>query len=739
MRKLNLIFAVTLSVTQLVSGQYFGSELTVSNTPLSPRGVDAIDVDQDGDMDILGISQGGDAVAWYENDGSQNFTTHTIDNTAGTQIRAADFDGDSDIDIVASLDGTNEIALYTNNGSQSFTKSVILSNAKRVEDLKLVDFDSDGDMDVLSAVFGQAYAPYVYGRFFLHTNNGSGSFSTTLISASTPYYGHAQGIDAADLDGDSDLDVAVAWRAGSEKLGWYENTGSGFTWHLVQNGDNPFNVSTVDVDNDGDFDIISTHLNDDIKLSTNNGSGSFTVTVITNTNDFNYYIDLGNPDGDSDMDFMVATVNKLLYFSNNGSGIFTTHVVDASHSGHQAVFADVDNDGNLEPVSYKEGFPGKINWYDCVAPTNLGTTNLTCNSVDLLWTDPGSASDWIIEYGPSGFSLGSGIVTTSSTTTKTISSLNGATSYEFYVKSDCSAGGYSVYTGPYLFTTPECPPCQRNFDFSADAHECNVQFSLNLPSFSPYQVVGYEWRFGDGTSSNEENPIHFYQDANDYTVCVELFLYDPATGECCVVSYCEGFYADGCGDEPCRLEAELLYEVDDCCNFTFSLDFLPSNTSGVVNVLWDFGDGTTAMGLSVDHVFPAPGGYQVCYTIVGKSNTEGECCTSEKICTEIDVQCEGKFEKKNSTNYSYEEMLDIFPNPAINQININYTITDSKSEVMLYIYDAIGNQVYSRKMNSSEEGMSKSLVVETTAFPAGIYFVKVVTEKSNSQKSFVIQ
>ncbi len=46
------------------------------------QSVYSCDMDGDGDMDVLSASAGDDKIAWYENDGSQNFTSHTITTTA---------------------------------------------------------------------------------------------------------------------------------------------------------------------------------------------------------------------------------------------------------------------------------------------------------------------------------------------------------------------------------------------------------------------------------------------------------------------------------------------------------------------------------------------------------------------------------------------------------------------------------------------------------------------------------
>ena len=44
------------------------------------RAVNAIDMDADGDMDVLSVYANADQVAWHENDGQANFTEHFISN-----------------------------------------------------------------------------------------------------------------------------------------------------------------------------------------------------------------------------------------------------------------------------------------------------------------------------------------------------------------------------------------------------------------------------------------------------------------------------------------------------------------------------------------------------------------------------------------------------------------------------------------------------------------------------------
>jgi hypothetical protein len=88
----------------------------------------AADMDGDGDLDVLSASEYDDKIAWYENDGQQNFTSHTITTDAGDaqSVYAVDVDGDGDMDVLsASRRMMSKIAWYENDGRQHFTSHVI--------------------------------------------------------------------------------------------------------------------------------------------------------------------------------------------------------------------------------------------------------------------------------------------------------------------------------------------------------------------------------------------------------------------------------------------------------------------------------------------------------------------------------------------------------------------------------------------------------------------------------------
>ena len=91
----------------------------------------------------------------------------------------------------------------------------------------------------------------------------------------------------------------------------------------------------------------------------------------------------------------------------------------------------------------------------CPSPTNLAANNVSVSSADLSWSEAGSASEWSLEWGTSGFlpgSLGANEVNNLNSTSYNLTGLSSNTSYDFYVRANCP-GETSNYSGPFSFST----------------------------------------------------------------------------------------------------------------------------------------------------------------------------------------------------------------------------------------------------------------------------------------------
>ena len=116
-----------------------------------------LDVDRDGDPDILTAGAQDDRIAWFENNGASppRWTQRVVSTTAdtATSVHAADLDGDSDVDVLSSSAGDNTIAWYENDGASppSWTEHAISTTAMGARSVFAADLEEDGDVDVVSA------------------------------------------------------------------------------------------------------------------------------------------------------------------------------------------------------------------------------------------------------------------------------------------------------------------------------------------------------------------------------------------------------------------------------------------------------------------------------------------------------------------------------------------------------------------------------------------------------------
>ncbi|TBX68803.1 hypothetical protein EZL74_08405 [Flavobacterium silvisoli] len=89
---------------------------------------------------------------------------------------------------------------------------------------------------------------------------------------------------------------------------------------------------------------------------------------------------------------------------------------------------------------------------NCPNPSNLmAVRNAATNTnVDVTWTAGATETSWEIQYGMTGFIIGTGNTVTSATTTKQVTGISATVSYDFYVRATCSATQNSGWIGPVV-------------------------------------------------------------------------------------------------------------------------------------------------------------------------------------------------------------------------------------------------------------------------------------------------
>ena len=360
----------------------FSAERVMSTNADGAKSVYAADIDGDGDMDIVSGSTNDDKVAWYENDGSQNFTERVISTSANSvrSVYAADVDGDGDMDVLSASIIDQKVAWYENDGSENFTERIIDTNPAGPVAILATDMDRDGDMDVVITANQDEVAWY--------ENDGTQTFSKNIIDNTLD---SPQALYASDVDSDGDTDViTVSWL--DNTVAWHENDGfQSFTLRIISpSAQNPLSVFAIDIDEDGDVDVLSSAFDfSRIYRWSNNGSQVFSQNTVTTTLLNAIYVSAADMDGDGDIDVLGAsqTDNEVVYYDNDGSEVFTENIVSSTALAVQAVIAaDLDGDGDLDIIS-ASGADDKIAWYEnvvigCASPptSNAGIDQSICGA-----------------------------------------------------------------------------------------------------------------------------------------------------------------------------------------------------------------------------------------------------------------------------------------------------------------------------------------------------------------------
>ena len=151
----------------------------------------------------------------------------------------------------------------------------------------------------------------------------------------------------------------------------------------------------------------------------------------------------------------------------------------------------------------------------CPTPSGLGASNITTNSAGIQWNIDGTTTEWTIEWGAPGFTLGTGTNNSLFSNNAILTGLSIATDYCYYVKSNCGStpDSTSAWAGPYCFTTLSACPAPSNLSV---ANISNTSATLDWQpgaSETSWDVIwgiqGFDVTTG-GTTATVNNNSNYY-------------------------------------------------------------------------------------------------------------------------------------------------------------------------------------------------------------------------------------
>ncbi len=275
-----------------------------------PYSIFCADLDGDNDLDLAVTNCHSGNVSILKNNGNGTFAS-AVNYVAGTAtVFCADLDGDGDQDLAVANYPSDNVSILKNNGDGTFDIAVNYGTGDGPFSVFCADLDGDNDLDLAVANEGD--------NISILKNNGNGTFATAIN------YGAGNGplsIFCADLDNDNDLDLAVAnWYYSSYPycdVSILKNNGDGTFQTKVdyRTGRMPSSVFCADLDGDNDLDLaVANTESDNVSILKNNGDGTFQSAVYYGAGDYPHSVFCADLDGDNDLDLAVANG-----YSNNVS------------------------------------------------------------------------------------------------------------------------------------------------------------------------------------------------------------------------------------------------------------------------------------------------------------------------------------------------------------------------------------------------------------------------------------
>lgn len=247
--------------------------------------------------------------------------------------------------------------------------------------------------------------------------------------------------------------------------------------------------------------------------------------------------------------------------------------------------------------------------------------------------------------------------------------------------------------------------------FAARQRKVKANSPVDFFSYSTGSPDSYFWDFGDGTTSNEVNPIHSYTKAGRYNV--KLIAYKSNIADTLVkVEYVlvsnlrASFRAD-------TLNGEAPFKVQ----------FTNTTEQPYISSFWDFGDGQQSTEANPLHTYTFDRQFSV--QLIVTDTIVYDTLSKDNY---IKVNLPNAVSDQNAKNIE----VNVYPNPADEYLNFEIENISSIS-CNITVYDVLGNMVF------SAERYDTLIKIDLSHFATGMYYYKFLFGGSHSPKTGMFQ
>ncbi|MCF8276562.1 MAG: PKD domain-containing protein [Flavobacteriales bacterium] len=248
-----------------------------------------------------------------------------------------------------------------------------------------------------------------------------------------------------------------------------------------------------------------------------------------------------------------------------------------------------------------------------------------------------------------------------------------------------------------------CADFETSFTWSPSF---NSGFLIEFDGIYSGQINDIIWHFGDGSTSNDENPNHQYTEPGLYEVCLVI---ENVGG--CRSEYCHTIAVETTPD-PCEnFGADYAWVVD---YEHGGVHFENLSTGNPSSYTWHFGDGHTSHDQELTHPYEHTGAYQVCLHI---ENADG--CSAES-CQMVYLPSYFFYVAAPLAVSDVDELatMNVYPNPFEDVLRFTEPIIGT-----IEILDVQGRMVFSKQVFSMSS-------VNLSELKSGLYLMRISDEDS---------
>jgi hypothetical protein len=350
----------------------------------------AADINNDSHTDVIACAKIGNEVAWYENSGGNDisWTKHTIQSgyLFPHEVFAIDLDKDGNKDVLAASSTLGEITWFKNNGGNpvTWTRNVIASNYTQSKSVHVGDINGDSLLDVIGAGLGN-------NKISWWENDGNNPIGW-IEHVVTNNFSGAHHIQATDINKDGRLDILGAGYYANEIAWWKNEGGNPVAWTKQTIAANFINVCiamAIDIDNDSNLDIVgSAQSSNEVAWWRSDGGNPIVWTKYIIDGSFSRVWPLyaGDIDKDGDADVVAASGyngnNQVKWYRSNLS-------------------IGIKNISTEIPISYSisQNYPNPFNPVTNIRFNLPQTTHAKLTIYDVLGNEVATLSDEVLKAG----------------------------------------------------------------------------------------------------------------------------------------------------------------------------------------------------------------------------------------------------------------------------------------------------------------------------------------------------